>query len=300
MLPERDIPVLERPSFFDGQLLSAVDLQAVERQARELRWLHNRTLHGWGIASGYEVQGERDSRTVTVMPGLALDCAGRELVLSDPITGSVPPLAGPVQLYLTVSYAEDDELAVETREGLCESSGVVRREERPNLRWIGPDEFLEGADIVLASAQVRDCKLANRVSTTPRQQLPQQLPYIGLGASEVGGTYWWPWPDPTDPSGVATTVGTGSAGFSRVPVYQAMVVGAREFDDAGTPSAVDGHIHLAKQTATSFELRMILPGPLVTSPGNRPLNPNAVRQPEFAERLVSELGWYVSWTGMEL
>ena len=54
-----DIPVLERPAFFDGQQLTAADLEAVQAYHRELLWLHNRGLHNWGIAFGYAVEGKR-------------------------------------------------------------------------------------------------------------------------------------------------------------------------------------------------------------------------------------------------
>lgn len=300
MLPEREVPALERLRFFDGLLLTAQDLESEERYHRELRWLHNRALHGWGVVSGLEVEGEEDARSVSLRPGTAQDCAGRELILPEPVSGAVPPLSGPAELYLTVSYAEDEELAAQTRDGACGASGVVRRAERPNIRWISPAEFAEGADIVVASAKIRNCRLAERVSSGPRQELPRQLPYLATGATESGATHWYPWPGQSDPAGVATTVGTGSAGFSRVPHYEAEVIGPREFLDQGVTSAVDGYVHIAKRTATSFELRMLLPGPLQTSPTGRMLNPAAVRQPGFGEALRTDLAWYVSWMGVEL
>lgn len=55
--------------------------------ARDLRW-HNKHLHGWGIVCGLQVecgpdpQGPRQH--VTVRPGYALDCEGRDIVLDAP------------------------------------------------------------------------------------------------------------------------------------------------------------------------------------------------------------------------
>ena len=52
MVSDAEIPILERPAFFSGQRLTAADLDTVQTFHRELRWLHNRSLHSWGIAFG--------------------------------------------------------------------------------------------------------------------------------------------------------------------------------------------------------------------------------------------------------
>mgnify|MGYP001036441712 CR=1 FL=1 len=43
---------LERIQFFNGQRLFASDLQALEAFNREMRWLHNQSLHQPGVGSG--------------------------------------------------------------------------------------------------------------------------------------------------------------------------------------------------------------------------------------------------------
>src|SRR4051812_41853361 len=107
---QSEFPALERPLFFDGERLTAADLAAVQAFDRELRWLHNRTLHGWGVVQGFAATGVRRSRSVTVAPGYALDCRGRELVLGREIELTVPPVAAATTWYVTVSYAEDETL----------------------------------------------------------------------------------------------------------------------------------------------------------------------------------------------
>ena len=72
----------ERPHFFTGQLLTADDLQADQDYIRGKSCLHNRFLHGWGIVTGLNVSADHEN--VVVSPGLALDCAGNELVLAEP------------------------------------------------------------------------------------------------------------------------------------------------------------------------------------------------------------------------
>lgn len=50
---------LEQVQFFNGERLFASDLQTLEEFQREMRWLHNRSLHQPGVALGLAVAGER-------------------------------------------------------------------------------------------------------------------------------------------------------------------------------------------------------------------------------------------------
>jgi hypothetical protein len=70
-----------RVNYFPGRTLTASDLAAEQAQARERLWLHNRALHGDGIALGLEVTV--DWNTVHVSPGVAIDALGREIVLTE-------------------------------------------------------------------------------------------------------------------------------------------------------------------------------------------------------------------------
>ncbi len=96
-------PQLERTRFFAGQLLSADDLQHEQDYFRDKSRLHNRFLHGWGIVAGLGITVDQES-TVVVSPGLALDCAGNELVLADEQRIPLSGLAG--RHYLTIEYQE--------------------------------------------------------------------------------------------------------------------------------------------------------------------------------------------------
>src|SRR5689334_10203964 len=98
---------IERLQFFDGQRLFAEDLQGLEQQHRELRWLHNQSLHQPGVASGYAVSGNKGDREVSIQPGYAIDSDGREIVLTEGEVLPVPPVRGdadgkPKPYYLTV------------------------------------------------------------------------------------------------------------------------------------------------------------------------------------------------------
>lgn len=317
-----NIPALERPAFFDGQRLTANDLTEMQNWNRELRWLHNRGLHTWGIALGLDVVGQRGDRFVTVHPGYALDCQGRELILSQPQTIAVPAVAGAsngeaVTYYVTASYAEDADLPIsETRSGVCQGSGAVRRPEQPRLRWQSPNDttsegsYRSGLDIILGTVQVKNCQLAVPVSETERRNArPAHQPYIAAGQTEAGATQWIFWPNSNQDTavGVQTTVDTSLAGFGATPNYIAHMIGNREFyEPSGTPEfpepglLLDGSTFVLNPTPSSFICRLLLPRNLSLGP-NYNLNADAFFSPtsDALNRLEKELMWHVVWMGVE-
>ena len=116
---------LERLKFSSFQRLYASDIHAIDHFSREMRWQHNRSLHRFGIGSGYAVSGQIGDREVSIESGYAIDSQGREIVLTRSINLPVLPVAGsednkPIYYYLTVSYPEASDLEeTETRKGIC-------------------------------------------------------------------------------------------------------------------------------------------------------------------------------------
>jgi hypothetical protein len=255
---------IERQRFFDGQRLFASDLQGIEAFNREMRWLHNQSLHQPGIGNGLAVSGRKDEREVVVGPGYAVDLHGREIVLTSPRTIPVPPVAGdggPRRFVLTVEYPDDTFLEeVELREGICDTRGAVRLREEPIFCWVplNPDgspakdkaEILSGLKLVLTQVAVRDCKLAEDISIVQRRNArPPTQPVIACGVEQP--TVWkpWnPWDDPANPpadlpgapvlgvalralyrmvGGIQAEIDTGSAGFRTTPDYFARIDGPR-------------------------------------------------------------------------
>ncbi len=302
-----DIPVLHRPAFFDGQRLDAQDLSGAQSFHRELRWLHNRSLHNWGIAFGYAATGKRKQRLVQLQPGYAIDCEGRELLLAETLEMAVPavsgsPSGGPATYFLTVSYLDDSDITPETRAGACETAGAVRRPEKALFRWQDPDEgYRFGLDVVLATIEVQDCQLASDVSPAGRRDaVAEQQPYIAAGQSKPGETTWRLWPNDEQPLGVAATISTTSAGFRSTPAYQAHVVGQRVVPDSEL--VFDGYAQVVSPGPFSFDMVVLLPeGSL---PGAS-LNPASMINEELPPQLSSTdpdeggLGWYVVWMGVE-
>ena len=332
-----EIPILERPAFFNGQQLTAADLEAVHTFHRDLHWLHNRSLHNWGIASGYAVSGQRGARTVEVQPGYALDCEGRELILRTTETMPIPAVAGadsggPAEYYLTASYADAEALSQEEemRQGACGTAGAVRRPERPILDWKSPSggseggAYRHGMDVVLAAIKVQNCQLAEDLSTSERRDaLPPRRPYVAAGQTPEGSTVWKAFPksDGDDQQrilGVWTMVDTTEARFHTTPRYQAHVIGKRTYDflrdDEPFTALIEGYPYIEEPTASSFRLRVLLPTVDLADQDQRLLvNPRVeLHDPnvDFTKRLRCRpgdpacvdgegLGWHVVWVGVE-
>jgi hypothetical protein len=75
-----DLASFERPRFFAGQLLTEAELNAEQAYVVEKNRLHNRYLHGWGIACGLRVSCLGDE-CVNVEAGYALDPCGNDIVV---------------------------------------------------------------------------------------------------------------------------------------------------------------------------------------------------------------------------
>jgi hypothetical protein len=90
-----DLGCLVRPNFFSGQLLTDEDLQTLTAWVRDRASLV-RYRDGWGVACGLEVRLQHEARSrVTVTPGYAIDCCGRDLVVCRDLTLDFEPLTKP-------------------------------------------------------------------------------------------------------------------------------------------------------------------------------------------------------------
>ena len=78
---------IERPLFYENQILGAADLTASVEHSRGQEARHNRYLHLWGIAYGLDLTGEPDKegtiafKKITLSAGVAIDGTGREVVV---------------------------------------------------------------------------------------------------------------------------------------------------------------------------------------------------------------------------
>jgi hypothetical protein len=296
-----NIPELERITFFPGQRLHAEDLIGLQTVDRELRWLHNRSLHTWGIGLGFGVTGEAGASAVGIEPGYGIDCAGREIILAEARTKPIPAVAGDqqgkaVEFFLTAEYQGDDAQAVvERRRGVCAPEGTVRLAEEPLIGWKKQSELREGFELVLAQAWILNCRLNRAVSLSVRRSArPSEHPYISAGQTTVGATAWTSWTEGVTFLGVSVDVDTSAARFRVTPRYVASIVGDRALPSPPQTLAIP-FPSVTAPTPEGFTLRVLLPdmSPL-------PYNPPQLRSAATAANTIrSTLKWSVAWMGVE-
>jgi hypothetical protein len=334
---------VERFQFFNGQRLFASDLQGADDFNREMRWTHNRSLGQPGIGSGFAVHGKRNDREVVIGAGYAVDALGREAVLTNTLTLQVPPVAAdeagkPVFYDLAVSYPDDDDLEeTETREGICQPRGVVRRREVPVFCWIRlndqrqaidprlKQDVLTGMRLILARAEVFNCQLNADLTISVRREVrPPRLPYVVCGQEtptnweilelppiegDQGGVFTavgtlTPFIVPT---GLVATVDTSEAEFQITPVYTARVAGSRLMTipsgDGTSLALVDGLVDIPVERATpkNFVIQLLL----LVQPFNRNYVATGIwsGDPVSSEETDAFLNlfkpWTVVWMGVE-
>lgn len=323
---------LERLQFFNGQRLYASDLQTLESFNREMRWLHNQSLHQPGVGSGYAVSGNKGDRQVTIMPGYALDASGREIVLTEPDVEPVPPVAddgsgGSVFYDLSVSYPADTDLVeTETRMGVCVDRGATRLREAPNFCWIRLGLNLQPIDlrlkaevqsnmrIVLARAEVRNCQLYQPLSLVQRRNArPNAQPNIVCGSTDPGETVWKLNLLPAAAGSTSSlaimqvAIDTSAEQFQKTPCYSAQLVGDRVFSktelkgivDLGDANSivVDGFSGIVDATPAgfTFQLTIVIDADLTSLNFVQKLSKSAKK----ANAALQAKRWYVTWMGVE-
>jgi hypothetical protein len=317
---------LERVQFFNGERLFASDLQTLEEFHREMRWLHNKSLHQPGVALGLAVAGEKGDRQVTVQPGYAIDSSGREIVLTE--SGhieAVPPVAddgagNPVTFYLTVSYPAT--LAPsQSQLANCSSEppGAVRLSELPIFCWVRLQsaasaallqQIESGQRILVATAQVLNCQLyqpisvANRRNAKPSAQ-PQiysarvALPWapgviefritsFGIELKKLDSK------GDIDPKGLVT-IDTSAAGFQTRPCYFANLIGDRTLGLAGGQGSMEPLLGISSPAAelARFQLSVVIPRFFLLDTAE------IIRDALNARQADPQGRWQIEWLGVE-
>lgn len=307
---------VERLQFFDGQRLFATDLQQLEAFHREMRELHNASLHQPGLGAGLAVSGSAGDREVVVGPGYALDLDGHEIVLTRDHTEPVPPVEGdpdgtPAVFDLAVSYPSDDLLEVtETREGICQSRGAVRLREEPVFCWVRlvddgsgrlrpsdprlREEIALGRRILLARAEVQHCQLVSLSIAERRNARPPTQPLIACGRVRPAWKATLVPPDPgefeTQALMLEARVSTASAGFVNTPCYIARLDGPRllegVFDNEPREFFAEGLLSVHDEAAQGFSVRVLVLSFFI--------RPSELEDPE---RVFS--AWTIEWMGVD-
>src|SRR3954468_12270908 len=103
-----DLPQeIKRPNYFTSQFLVEDDFKDEQAYHVQMRRLHNRALHVWGVVEGLTVS-KTGAQELTVTEGFAIDRSGREVVLPTPQKKQVPAdKTG--DLFVVISYKQDDQ-----------------------------------------------------------------------------------------------------------------------------------------------------------------------------------------------
>jgi hypothetical protein len=98
----------KRVHYFVGQLLSADDFRDEQQYHIRMRYLHNKVLHGPGIATGFgvSVSSGTASLSVVISPGFAIDEEGHEIILNAPIELPISDKRSPQ--YVTIEHTEKE------------------------------------------------------------------------------------------------------------------------------------------------------------------------------------------------
>ena len=111
-------PVLDRVNYYDGQFLVARDLSDEQRFLLAKHREHVHRLHAAGTVCGLKVTQHPDpacrDRYIVIEPGLALDCCGREIHVTEKVcvdlraelSAADPPGADDKTLLISVCYDE--------------------------------------------------------------------------------------------------------------------------------------------------------------------------------------------------
>jgi hypothetical protein len=231
----------ERLQFLEGGLLSARDLQDDVAYESRMRGLHVRVLHNtWGVARGFSVHFNQARDTVLVGPGIAYDCAGREIISSRSLALPLPLQAEHMGIdaeawWFDLVIGYDDRVDERPRHNTgCFGDGVSMNEERPRWRWVFagvthgemPEPELAdgvrfGEEIPIARITLgAEWRISTLVFTYRRHAQGLVRPHIGSGnlphgsVTVAGNLFSW-----------SVQVDTSSAGFNQTPYYIASLEG---------------------------------------------------------------------------
>ena len=146
-----EISQIKRLNYFNHQFLDERDFQDEQAYHRELRHLHNRLLHSWGIAAGLDVE-RKNEKEIAISPGAAIDPQGREIVLGSAVTKDLSGFGPGVLVWVSISYRETfEEQDLQQAKG---AEGYSRVTESPEVSAHKHRPAAEGGAIILATVRL--------------------------------------------------------------------------------------------------------------------------------------------------
>jgi hypothetical protein len=233
---------LQRLRYHQGQMLLSEDLRDQQSIESQLRAWHNRALHNtFGVVSGFggglAVSLDETNSRITVEPGLAYDCFGRELILQNRKSIALP--AEVEEMLLLIRHKDGCGLLPArdlARACLPESKDLLTEE--TEFIW-KPTKLVtvrHGVPIARVQVSETDGALELDPDFTALQSRPLARPRMVQGATIPGATAWEVWqlsPESVFRDAVASLqvrIDTSSAGFTSVderhlPAYFARLQG---------------------------------------------------------------------------
>ena len=177
----------ERVHYYERQYLSAIDFEAEQDYHRDARRRHNLAHHTWGIVVGLELveRTEGGSLAVYILPGMAVDGYGREVVLTAPYkldSASFDRFNTLAHRQVWIAYDEVEALPPAFGFGVCDVDDTMRRTVesfRIVVDPVGPthdDVIVDGTPTGLPpSPPVPDKLYLPPDESAPYQELPEDV-----------------------------------------------------------------------------------------------------------------------------
>lgn len=207
--------MLDRIRYFTGRHMTARDFSDADAYHRSMRLLHNRVLHGWGVARGLEVAPhQRPECGLVVRCGLAIDCCGREIVVPAAVAQRIPwdrlPDGEDMVLVLCLEYCElrTEKVPVLYSNEACSSAAYEdgRVRESYALHWHPVKE----ADLEQYGWQLSTgCPPATRATSIPAATPTPTAAWIRT--ARVAPAWRWPWCAAAQPSRTSTPADAASS-----------------------------------------------------------------------------------------
>jgi hypothetical protein len=295
----------ERFVYRHGQLLASSDFCDQQRMEAARRWMHNSAIHNaWGVAVGFEfsLSGTRPQswdahETVTIHPGIAYDCFGRELILTKEVKfsrdifedeqGGLKESLRGQKSALVLRYQESG--MVSTADS-CFGSRHSAAFPPPLFLWKPSNEVCFGPDVPILLVSFTNVALVQRYFASRAR--PQARPKIASGQTVPGQTAWQEWVIPQSLPvvlGLQVSIDTREAGFQQTPCYFAWLNGPLPVTLGGNVAMLEPFASLAKETPTGFIFRILLADFLRAQVPTVTLNPTAANRQKLA----------LCWLGIE-
>jgi hypothetical protein len=319
---------LERVQYWQGQMLRSRDFRDIETGNAQRRWWHNRALHNaYGIADGLTSSLVLSGMPpgVLVLPGVAYDISGRELILERsqliPLPSVPPNLTGTITLLMSYK-ARLGALRPDENSELCWTVSGWVGAGTAEFVWKQGSNFDPTEGVAICAVDYTKGKVRAPEFQLRAFSRSQSRPLLASGTTIPGNTPWDPWSagftfdfndnQIPDLIGVQTWIDTSAAGFTQVPCYFAWLQGAlwnsqtRQLTPAVFPSIAD-------ESVKGFTFRLWLqaiPPPSIGINEALPRRRIAAASTAFTFSIVTDPGdfslfarqqqLYVSWVGCQM